>query len=102
MKTAQHVWSYAENEYCVEEVFKNFVIDNEYDYETVIFRIYIHFDGDIKKSSIKMKLQNIKFLLTKYNIPNTLMLASLENVAYDNELAFLIIAKKYNKLFKTN
>lgn len=99
MSTEKHAWTYSENEHCVEEVFKNFVIGKEYDFETVITKLYIHFDGEIKKSSIKMKLQNIKYLLNTYNVPNTLMIAALENTSEDNKYAFFVIAKKYNKLF---
>lgn len=93
----QHNWTYSENEHCVEEVIKNFVINKEYDYETIITRLFIHFDGIIKKSSIKMKLQNIKWLLIQYNIPNTLMIAPLQNISQDNIYAFFAIIKKYNK-----
>lgn len=99
MATKKHSWTYEENEYCVEEVFKNFVIGDEYDFETLITKLYIHFDGEIKKSSIKMKLQNIKYLLIMYNVPNTLTVAALENASEDNEYAFFVIAKKYNMLF---
>lgn len=93
-----HNWTYSENEYCVEEVFKNFVIDKEYDYETIITKLFIHFDGAIKKSSIKMKLQNIKWLLIQYNIPNTLMIKPLQNASEDNVFAFFTMIKKYNQL----
>lgn len=93
----RHQWSYEENEYCVEEVFKNFVINKEYDYNTVITKIYIHFNGALKRSSIKMKLQNIKWLLIQYNIPNTLVLKPLENASDDNLYAFFAVLKKYNK-----
>lgn len=97
MVAEKHFWTYEENEYCVEEVFKNFVINNEFDYKTIITKIYIHFDGEIKKSSIKMKLQNIKYLLNTHNVPNTLMIAALKDVSEDNKYAFGAIAKKYNK-----
>lgn len=93
---SKHIWNYAENEYCIEEVFKNFVINSEYEVATVITTIYIHFDGKISKSSIKMKLQNIKYLLTLCNIPNTLALAPLENASEDNKYAFFAVAKKYS------
>ena len=69
----------------------------EFDYKTIITKIYIHFDGEIKKSSIKMKLQNIKYLLNTHNVPNTLMIAALKDVSEDNKYAFWAIAKKYNK-----
>lgn len=92
----KHNWNYSENEYCVEEVFKNFVINTEYDYETIITKLFIHFNGTIKRSSIKMKLQNIKWLLIQYNIPNTLMIKPLQNVSNDNVLAFFAAVKKYN------
>lgn len=97
--TKPHSWTYEENEHCVEEVFKNFVVNKEFDYETIITKLYIHFDGEIKKSSIKMKLQNIKYLLNTYSVPNTLMIAALENASEDNIHAFLVIAKKYNYIF---
>lgn len=93
----KHNWTYSENEYCVEEVFKTFVINKEYDFEFIITKLYIHFDGEIKKSSIKMKLQNIKYLLNLNNVPNTLMLAPLENISEDNVYAFFAVAKKYSK-----
>ena len=101
---SKHIWNYAENEYCVEEAFKNFVINREYDVEFFITKMYIHFDGKISKSSIKMKLQNIKYLLILYNVPNTLALAPLEHVAEDNKYAFFAAAKKYNsvKFFYTS
>ena len=54
-----HKWTYSENEHCVEEAFKNFVIGKEYDFETLITKLYIHFDGEIKKSSIKMKYNKL-------------------------------------------
>ena len=99
MKEPKHYWTYEENELCVEEIFKNFVIDGKYDYETVITKLYNHFNGRIKKSSIKMKLQNIKYLLNQYNIPNTLTIAALQNVSKVNVAAFFAVAKKYIKLF---
>lgn len=99
MATEKHNWTYEENEYCVEEVFKHFVINKEYDFETVITKLYIHFEGEIKKSSIKMKLQNIKYMLNTYNIPNTLLITPLQNVSEDNKYSFFVMVKKYNKLF---
>lgn len=93
----QHNWTYSENKHCVEEVLKNFVINRECDYETIISKLFIHFDGTIKRSSIKMKLQNIKWLLIKYNVPNTLMIAPLQNVSQDNIVAFFATVKEYNK-----
>ncbi len=92
----KHIWTYSENEYCVEEVFKNFVINKEYDNEAIINKLYIHFNGEIKKPSIFKKLQNIKWLLIQYNIPNTLMLKPLEHVSEDNFYAFFATIKKYN------
>ncbi len=85
--------------HCVDEVFKHFVINKEYDFETVITKLYIHFEGEIKKSSIKMKLQNIKYMLNTYNIPNTLLITPLQNVSEDNKYSFFVMVKKYNKLF---
>lgn len=93
-----HNWTYEENEFCVEQAFKSFVIEKEYDYEFVITKLYIHFDGAIEKNSLRMKLQNIKYLFNKYNIPNTLCLGKLGHVAYDNELAFIALSKKYSKI----
>lgn len=96
MVEKKHSWNREENEYCVEEVFKNFVIGKEYDYETVIFDIYLHFNQSIKMSSIRMKFQNIKHLLNTYQIPNTLSIAPLNHSSVDNEYAFFAIVKKYN------
>lgn len=93
-----HNWTYQENEICVEQAFKSFVIERDFDYKFVVTKLYIHFDGAISKNSIKMKLQNIKYLFNKYKIPNTLSLDELSNVAYDNELAFITIGKKYSKI----
>ncbi|MDE5943362.1 MAG: hypothetical protein K2H30_04050 [Clostridia bacterium] len=93
-----HNWTFEENRYCVEQAFENFVINKENDFETVIFKLYLHFDGAIKKGSLKMKLQNIKYLFNKYNVPNTLYLGELQNTSEDNEYAFIAVCKKY--LFK--
>lgn len=93
-----HNWTYNENEACVGQAFKSFVIERDYDYEFVINKLYYHFEGAITKGSIRMKLQNIKFLFNKYNIPNTLCLTALSEFSYDNELAFIAICKKYSKL----
>ena len=93
-----HHWTYYENEYCVEQAFENFVLKKEFDYKSVINKLYIHFDGTIKKSSLKMKLQNIKYLFNKYNFPNTLFISELDNVSEDNEYAFVAVCKKYSKI----
>lgn len=100
MAELKHFWTYEENEYCVEEIFKNFVADKRYDCDEVINRIYIHFDGKIKKPSIRMKLQNIKYLFNEFNIPNTLTIAALQNVSQDNLYAFLSVAKKFNNWYE--
>lgn len=94
---ANHSWTYDENEFCVEQAFKSFVIEKEYDYQFAVTKLYIHFGSTIKKSSLKMKLQNIKYLFNKYNIPNTLCLSELSNASEDNEKAFIAICKKYSK-----
>ena len=93
-----HSWSYEENEICVTQAFRSFVIEKEYDYKLVITKLYLHFNGAIKKSSIKMKLQNIKYLFNKYNIPNTLCISELKNASDDNEFAFITICKKHSML----
>ena len=94
----KHHWTYEENEYCVEQAFENFLLKREYDYDSVINNLYIHFDGEIKRGSLKMKLQNIKYLFNKYNVPNTLFISELDNVSADNEYAFMVACKKYSKI----
>lgn len=100
MKGHKHRWTYEENEYCVEEVFTNFVLNREYNFDSVVKKIFIHFDEEIKRSSIMMKLANIKYLLEQYNVSNTLMVKPLEHVSQDNIDAFFTVAKKYNMLHK--
>ena len=94
-----HSWTYQENEFCVEQAFKSFVIERDYDYEFVINKLYHHFEGAITKGSIRMKLQNIKYLFNKFNVPNTLTLTALYEVSSYNEQAFTAICKKYSKLY---
>lgn len=94
----KHRWTYEENEYCVEQAVKNFVTGNERDCDAVVAEMYLNFDGKIKAGSLKMKLQNIKYLFGKYKIPNTLRLGELENASNYNEIAFLAVCRKYSLL----
>lgn len=96
MLKQKHKWTYAENLYCVEMVFKNFVV-KKYTamFNPVVEEIYRNFNGQIERASIKMKLQNIKTLLNEYQVENTLALQALKNVSSDNRKAFLSVLEKY-------
>lgn len=92
----RHSWTYEENLICTEEAIKQFVINQDMDYEDVISTLYIRLDLQIKKGSIKMKLSNIKYLFEKYKIKNTLMIAPLNNASEDNEMALRQLMRRYN------
>lgn len=96
MKQQKHNWTFEENLICTREAIDRFVINRKLDYEDAISKLYVQLDFKIKKSSILMKLENIKYLFKKYNIENSLTLHPLENVSYDNELAFLKLLREYN------
>ena len=93
-----HNWTYEEVEYCTEEIFKSFVVNREYDYEILLDKLFIHFDMKIKKGSLKMFLQDIKYLFQKHNIPNTLTISPLTNASSTQVLAFNNMLKKYAKI----
>ena len=99
MAEQKHQWTYAENLYCVEVAFENFVV-KKYTamFNPVVEEIYRNFNGQIKRASVVMKLQNIKALLTEYHVDNTLTLRELENVSSDNRKAFLVVLERYQNL----
>lgn len=101
MSGQKHQWTFSENVYCVEVVFENFVIKKYHLLNSVIEEIYRNFNGAIKKSSIIMKLQNIKTLLNEYKIENTLNIAPLGHVSADNQIAFEKVYEKYEDKIKT-
>lgn len=98
----RHKWSYEEVQYCIERIFENFVLNEEYEYEKLLNELYIHFDTKIKKSSLKMFFSNIKHLFNQNKVPNTLMICELKNVSLDARTAFNIAMKKYNQIFREN
>ena len=101
MAGQKHQWTFSENVYCVEVVFENFVLKKYHLLTAVIEEIYRNFNGEIKKASIAMKLQNIKTLLNEYKIENTLEIAPLEHISTDNRNAFVFVYEKYQTKIKT-
>lgn len=93
-----HNWTYDEVQYCVDEIIKTFVVNKEYNYEVLLDKLFIHFDMKIKKGSLKMFFSNIKYLLNKYNIQNTLSIAELKNVSQNAVFAFNAVLKKYSNI----
>lgn len=92
----KHSWDDIEVLYCVDRVFETFVINRQYDYDELLDELYIHFEMQIKKSSLKMFLSNMKYLFNEYKIPNTLMISPLKNASLTAKAAFNIALEKYN------
>lgn len=85
----RHIWTLNENQYCVDVVIEHFVLDNWHELKRLTDDLYIHFEKEISYNSIKMKLQNIKYLLEEYKVKNSLLLRPLSNYSQDNLIAFL-------------
>lgn len=98
----RHKWDYNEVQYCIERIYENFVLNEEYEYEKLLNELYIHFDTKIKKSSLRMFFSNIKHLFNQNKVPNTLMIRELKNVSLDARMAFNNAMKKYNQIFIEN
>ena len=91
----KHNWDYYENQYCVNRIFECFVLNRDYDYQSLLDELYIHFDTRIKKESLKMFFSNIKYLLNQKKIPNSLYIGELRNVSLTAKYAFEIALKRY-------
>ena len=98
---SRHHWTYGENYKCCEKFIDKYVIEKSYENIDVLvsnLMIITH----IKQSSIKMKLQNIKYLFKEYKIKDTAPISYLPNVSEENRRAFLDVIKAKNVTIKTD
>lgn len=85
----KHCWTYEENINFVKYIRDHFVDNNSgLNIDDAVNELYEINCGKIKKSSIKMKIQNIKTLLEDHAIKNTLYCSPLRNYSQDNLSAF--------------
>ena len=94
--STNHSWGYKEDFCCCKEIIENYVI-KRYEAitpETIANDVKKQY-SDLKISSIIMRFQNIKYLLERNNIPNTLKIKSLEHYANQTEQAFVDACKQY-------
>ena len=83
-----HKWTYEENLTCCQAVIDNFVT-HEIDFQFDEFLDELNkLIPEVKRNSLKMKIQNIKSLLIEYDIPNTLNTKPLTSCSRDNRKAF--------------
>ncbi len=84
-------WSIKEDELCCKAVVDEYVIGKK-ETRREHFLALVHANKDISKrdkSSIRMRVQNIKALLEELGIPNTLELKPLANAAQQTRACLL-------------
>ncbi|MBO7053513.1 MAG: hypothetical protein J6W27_03720 [Alphaproteobacteria bacterium] len=82
----KHRWTYEEDKFCVEKYFEHYVWHTKIG--NVINEIQ-HQYPHLKEGSVRMKIQNIKYLINEQgNIQDTCPLNPLENASQQNRRAF--------------
>lgn len=102
MYQEKHIWSDKDETICCYEYLK-YSLKNNYSKEyTIILDKLSNLLPDIPKNSIKMKLQNIKFLCESRGIPDFVELKSLCNASTKNHnvFSYLIQLPEIEKLIK--
>ena len=94
----RHRWTYKENALCCRVCLDEYVIYKSHEDINETTNKLSKELPDIKISSIKMKIQNIKFLFEEYGIENTLNTQYLSSCSAMNREAFINEAKKMGVL----
>lgn len=91
MTKVKHTWTDKEEATCCYTYLKHSLQDNyPKDYSTILNKLSNQFP-DISRNSIKMKLQNIKFLCMQKNIPDSIQIQPLCNASNKNWEFFNLI-----------
>lgn len=92
-------WSYEDNKICSRAVIEYFVTGKNAPEISDVISLIKTQCPHLREESIKMKLQNIKYLLEKWYIPNSLTLSPLENASEDSIKALDECLKEFNVSF---
>jgi hypothetical protein len=91
----KETWSEYENKLCCKICVEHYVV-NKYPFQLEKLLTKLS-EINKKKDSIRMKIQNIKFILDDMGIENTLEIAPLKNASMQNRKTMLEILEE-NKL----
>ena len=86
-----HNWKIEEDMLCCEEYLKYSLKDADLKPVTPLLNKLVGFLPDIKSYSILCKIQNIKQLCLKYNVPDFVETATKSNYSYPNNAVFLYL-----------
>ena len=91
MNKQKHTWTDNDEIVCCSEYLKYSLRSIELkDYNIILEKLY-KLLPEIKKSSLKMKLQNIKYLCILNNIPDFTRLKPLSNASIKNQNVFKLL-----------
>ena len=93
---AKHRWSFEEDRYCCEKYIEFYVIQKSDTSASDFVRILASALGDIKPTSLRMKVQNIKQIMIEKHIPNSLQISPSANYSKQNLSALEIVLAEYN------
>ena len=90
---ARHTWTEKEDVLCCLEYLK-YSLQNIYikEYSPLLDKLSQQLQ-EISRNSIKMKLQNIKYLCEQNKIPDFIDIKSLSNYSQQNEYLFLLVTQ---------
>lgn len=94
MQNNKHSWTYDEDMYCCQKYYEYYVVNKmRTDIDEFVAMLNIDLPN-IKRSSLKMKIQNIKQIALDLNLEDTLRCGPLKNYSNQNYLAMKEVIKQ--------
>ena len=92
----KHRWSFEEDRYCCEKYIKRYVVSNSDLSASDFVRELSSILMEIKPTSLRMKVQNIKQILIEKQISDSLKISPSANYSKQNLVALERVLKQYN------
>ena len=92
----KHRWSFEEDRYCCEKYIERYVVSNSDLSASDFVRELSSKLMEIKPTSLRMKVQNIKQILIEKQISDSLKISPSANYSKQNLVAMDSILKQYN------
>ena len=95
---SRHYWTYEENEICCRRYLESFVLKNSGLSMSAFAKTLKQEMPQLKESSIKNKISNIRYLSLNAGLADSMSCAPLANCSADNVAAFNALLREYHLL----
>ena len=92
----RHNWTYQENEICCRHYIEHYVLQHSGVSTSALVRLLKEELPQLKETSIKRKISNIKYLSVMAGLVDSSTIAPSANCSTDNKHAFSKLLKEYN------